>query len=191
MILIGKDFDHSLGIPGKSKPISSLLDKAVFPGIQGGPHENLIAAKAIAFQEANTESYYLYVKQVQQNAKELARQLIQRGYDLVSGGTDNHLLLIDLSRWRLTGKQAEKALARASIIVNKNIIPFDTHSPFVTSGIRLGTPAMTTRGVKAQDMEQVAIWIDEVLQNPEDERTVSKVREEIRAWTSTLPLFAA
>ena len=191
MILIGRDFDHASGIGQKSKPISTLLDKAVFPGMQGGPHENLIAGKAIAFREASTDSYYAYVKQVQQNAKELAMQFIQRGYELVSGGTDSHLLLIDLSRQRLTGKQAEKALVRANIIVNKNVIPFDTRSPFITSGIRLGTPAITTRGAKAQDMEQIVIWVDAILQSPEDEKLASSIKEEISAWTSQLPLFIA
>ena len=193
MIMMGQDFDNPLGIKdrkGVIKPMSALLDSAVFPGLQGGPHENNIAGKAVAFYEAGTDAYKSYVKAVKENARVLADCFTKRGYNLVSGGTDNHLILIDLSNKGLTGKEADKALSQAGIVVNKNVIPFDTKSPFVTSGIRVGTPAVTTRGLHTDDMEQVAEWIDIVLDNTEDEGALQQVRKAVTAKMSGLPLFS-
>ena len=194
MIMMGEDFDNPLGIKngkGVVKSMSSLLDSAVFPGLQGGPHENNIAGKAVAFYEAGTDAYKSYVKAVKENASVLADAFVQRGYTLVSGGTDNHLLLLDLSDKGLTGKEADQALGKAGIVVNKNVIPFDTKSPFVTSGIRVGTPAVTTRGMGVEDMKQVAEWIDIVLGNAQDEGVLGQVREAVTAKMSALPLFKA
>lgn len=192
LIMMGQDFDNPLGIKdrkGNIKPMSSLLDSAVFPGLQGGPHENNIAGKAVAFYEASTDMYEIYVKQVKENAAVLANAFITKGYELVSGGTDNHLFLIDLSSKGITGKEADKALGKAGIIANKNVVPFDTKSPFVTSGIRLGTAAMTTRGLNAQDMDQVAEWIDIVLQNKDNQGVLDEIKKAVEEKMSALPLF--
>jgi glycine hydroxymethyltransferase len=193
MIMMGADFENPLKIrdrQGRIKSMSMLLDSAVFPGLQGGPHENNIAGKAVAFHEASTDAYKSYIKAVKENARVLADCFAKRGYTLMSGGTDNHLLLIDLSNKGLTGKEAERALGQAGIIVNKNMIPFDTKSPFVTSGIRIGTPAVTTRGLRTDDMEQVAEWTDTVLSNTQDEGVLQQVYEAVVSKMSVLPLFS-
>ncbi|HAF07513.1 MAG: serine hydroxymethyltransferase [bacterium] len=169
---------------------AALIDKTLFPGIQGGPLMHVIAAKAVAFKEALSPSFVEYQKQVLKNAKQLAESLKEKGYRLVSGGTDTHLMLVDLRSKKLTGKVAEKALDRAGITVNKNTIPFDPEKPFVTSGIRVGTPAMTTRGMKEDDMKKIATFIDRVLSNIENEEEINKVREEVKEFTSQFKLFA-
>jgi glycine hydroxymethyltransferase len=165
------------------------VDKAVFPGTQGGPLEHCIAAKAVAFGEALQDDFKVYAQRVVDNARTLAGALAKRGYHIVSGGTDNHLLLVDLRNKNLTGKLAEQALDKAGITVNKNTVPRETQSPFVTSGIRLGTPALTTRGMGTAEMERVAELIDEVLQAPEDPATHARVREKVRALTAEFPLY--
>ena len=193
MILMGEDFENPLGIcdrKGKVKTMSALLDSAVFPGLQGGPHENNIAGKAVAFYEATTDAYKSYIQQVRENARILADALMAQGYELVSGGTDNHLFLVDLSNKGVTGKEAEKALGNAHIIVNKNVIPFDEKSPFVTSGIRIGTPALTTRGMVTADMSQLATWIDEILSHPSDTQLQERIGAAVVEKMNALPLFA-
>ncbi|MEM7362067.1 MAG: serine hydroxymethyltransferase [Bacteroidota bacterium] len=193
MIMLGENFDNPLGLrdrKGKIKPMSVVLDSAVFPGLQGGPHENNIAGKAVAFAEVASEDYHAYVTHVIENAQKLAHLFIEKGYDLISGGTDNHLFLIDLSNKGLTGKEAEKVLGKAGIIVNKNVIPFDTQSPFVTSGIRIGTPAITTRGLRKEEMTQIAEWIDTVLRNPTDENLIARIRQDVQEKMIKNPLFA-
>ncbi len=165
------------------------VDKWVFPGLQGGPHMHIIAAKAVCFKEAMTEEFKEYQKQIVKNAKTLAEELMKRGYRLVSGGTDNHLMLVDLRNKGITGKQAEEALERAGITVNKNTIPFDPRKPFDPSGIRLGTPAVTTRGMKEEEMKKIAELIDKVLSNIDDEKTIEKVREEVKELCSQFPLY--
>jgi glycine hydroxymethyltransferase len=165
------------------------IDKAVFPGMQGGPLVHVIAAKAVALKEAMTEEFVGYSRQVIANAQALAQALKERGYRLVADGTDTHLLLVDLRDRDLTGKQAEEALGRAGITVNKNTVPFETRSPFVTSGIRIGTPAMTTRGMGVAEMGRIAGWIDDVLQTPSDEKLAARVREEVRALCREFPLY--
>uniref|UniRef100_A0A7C3N9I5 Serine hydroxymethyltransferase n=1 Tax=candidate division WOR-3 bacterium TaxID=2052148 RepID=A0A7C3N9I5_UNCW3 len=169
---------------------AALIDKTLFPGIQGGPLMHVIAAKAVAFKEALSPSFVEYQKQVLKNAKQLAESLKEKGYRLVSGGTDTHLMLVDLRSKKLTGKVAEKALDKAGITVNKNTIPFDPEKPFVTSGIRVGTPAMTTRGMKEDDMKKIATFIDRVLSNVENEEEINKIREEVKEFTSQFKLFA-
>ena len=195
VILMGKDFDNPWGLTtkkGEVKKMSTLLNAAVFPGIQGGPLEHVIAAKAVAFGENLQPSWYDYAKQVKTNAAELAKALIDRGFDIVSGGTDNHSMLVDLrSKYPdLTGKVAENALVAADITVNKNMVPFDSRSAFQTSGIRLGTAAMTTRGAKEKEMHLVAELIEQVLNAPEDERVIAKVREKVNQTMADFPLFA-
>src|SRR5690606_9261878 len=173
MILVGKNFDNPWGLKtpkGELRKITSVLDSGVFPGTQGGPLEHVIAAKAVAFHEALSDAYMEYVVQVARNAKAMAQALVERGYKVISGGTDNHLMLIDLRPKKLTGKQAEEALVRADITVNKNMVPFDTQSPMVTSGIRIGTPAVTTRGMKEKDVVKIVDLIDEALQKPTDDK---------------------
>ena len=195
IILMGKDFDNPWGKTtpkGEVKKMSALLNSAVFPGIQGGPLEHVIAAKAVAFGEALQPEFKEWAKQVQKNAAVLAEELTKRGFDIVSGGTDNHSMLVDLrSKYPdLTGKVAERALVAADLTVNKNMVPFDSRSAFQTSGIRLGTPAMTTRGAKEDLMIKVAEFIERVLDAPEDEGVIAQVRSEVNAIMETYPIFA-
>lgn len=195
IILLGKDFPNPWGKTtpkGEVKMMSALLDSAVFPGVQGGPLEHVIAAKAIAFGEALAPSFKEYGKQVQKNAQAMGEALIKRGYKIISGGTDNHCLLIDLRGKfpELTGKVAEKALVAADITVNKNMVPFDSRSAFQTSGIRVGTPAITTRGVKEDKMDYVVELIDRVLSAPEDEAVIAAVRKEVNEMMTQYPIFA-
>ena len=195
IILMGKDFDNPWGLKtpkGEVKKMSQILNSAVFPGIQGGPLEHVIAAKAVAFNEALQPEFKEWAKQVQKNAKVLADELMKRGFDIVSGGTDNHSMLVDLrSKYPdLTGKVAEKALVAADITVNKNMVPFDTRSAFQTSGIRLGTPAITTRGAKEDLMVLVAELIEKVLNAPEDENVIAEVRKQVNDVMADYPLFA-
>ncbi|MFT6744395.1 MAG: glycine hydroxymethyltransferase, partial [Bacteroidia bacterium] len=176
---------------GTIKKMSAVLDGAVFPGTQGGPLEHVIAAKAVAYGEALEPSYKEYCKQVIANAAALAKAMVGRGYKIISGGTDNHMMLIDLrpKDVNLTGKLAENALVKADITINKNAVPFETRSPFVTSGIRIGTPAITTRGMKAEHMDLVADLIDRVLMNPEDESNLAAVKVEVNELMQDFPLY--
>ena len=193
MIMMGQDFENPFGITlksGKVRMMSSLLDSAVFPGNQGGPLEHIIAAKAIAFGEALTDEYMNYMLQVQKNANAMAEALVSRGYKVISGGTDNHMMLIDLRNKDITGKDAENALVKADITVNKNMVPFDDKSPFVTSGIRIGSAAVTTRGMKEADMDNIIALIDEVIMNWENEEVLDTVAIKVNALMSDLPLFA-
>jgi len=195
LILMGKDFDNPWGYTtpkGVVKKMSQLLNSAVFPGQQGGPLEHVIAAKAVAFGEALKPEFKEYAKQVKKNAAVLADELVKRGFTIVSGGTDNHSMLVDLrSKYPdLTGKVAENALVAADITINKNMVPFDTRSAFQTSGFRLGTPAITTRGAKEDLMVKIAAWIEEVLNDPENENVIAKVRGEVNAEMKNYPLFA-
>ena len=195
IILMGKDFENPWGLTtpkGVVKMMSQILDSAVFPGIQGGPLEHVIAAKAVAFGEALDPSYKEYQSQVQKNAKAMAEAFVKRGYKIVSGGTDNHLILVDLRTKfpELTGKLAERCLVAADITTNKNMVPFDSRSPFQTSGLRFGTPAITTRGLKEADMEAVVALIDRVLHDPENEENIAAVRQEVNAMMENRPLFA-
>ncbi len=192
MIMMGKDFENPWGLKtpkGEIKMMSSLLDMAVFPGTQGGPLEHIIAAKAIAFGEALTDEYGDYIKQVGINAQAMAKSFVAKGYGIISGGTDNHLMLIDLRNKNITGKVAEKALEKADITVNKNMVPFDDKSPFVTSGMRVGTAAITTRGFKEMHMEEIVSLIDEVLTNPEDENILLQVKKKVQSLVSGFPLY--
>ena len=195
IILLGKDFDNPWGLTtpkGVVKKMSQILNSAVFPGIQGGPLEHVIAAKAVAFGEALEPSFVEYQTQVVKNAKALAAAFTARGYNIVSGGTDNHLILVDLRTKfpELTGKVAEKALVAADITTNKNMVPFDSRSAFQTSGLRFGTPAITTRGVKEDQMEVIVSLIDRVLSDPENEANIAAVRAEVNAMMEKYPLFA-
>ena len=195
IILMGKDFPNPWGKTtpkGEVKMMSQLLNSAVFPGIQGGPLEHVIAGKAVAFGEALQPEFKKWAKQVQKNAKVLAEELIKRGFNIVSGGTDNHSMLVDLrSKYPdLTGKQAEKALVDADITANKNMVPFDSRSAFQTSGIRLGTPAITTRGAKEEMMVKIAELIERVLNAPEDEKNIAAVRSEVNTMMEKYPLYA-
>ena len=195
IILLGKDFDNPWGKTtpkGVIRKMSSLLDSAVFPGVQGGPLEHVIAAKAVAFGEALSPEFVDYQKQVRANAKAMAQALIDKGYKVASGGTDNHCILLDLRTKfpDLTGKVAEKALVQADITANKNMVPFDSRSPFQTSGIRLGTPAITTRGAKEELMGEIVEMIDTVLSNPESEAVIKAVREKVNSTMSNYPMFA-
>ena len=195
IILLGKDFDNPWGKTtpkGVIRKMSSLLDSAVFPGVQGGPLEHVIAAKAVAFGEALTPSFNEYQTQVRKNAQVMAQALIDKGYKIASGGTDNHCILVDLRTKfpDLTGKVAEKALVEADITANKNMVPFDSRSPFQTSGIRLGTPAITTRGAKEELMGEIVEMIDTVLSNPESEAVIKAVREKVNSTMSNYPMFA-
>ena len=185
MILMGQDFENTLGIKTAQetlKKMSSVLDNGVFPGTQGGPLMHMIAAKAIAFQEAMSDAYFEYILQVQKNARQMARSFVDRGYEVISGGTDNHLVLVDLSNKGITGNQAEKALDQVDITINKNMVPFDARSPFITSGIRLGTPAITTRGMKEPDIVHLVTLIDTVLTNLEDIPQLRAVKQEVNTW---------
>jgi len=192
VILLGKDFENPFGEKtpkGEIKMMSALLDAAVFPGTQGGPLEHVIAAKAIAFGEALTPEFKTYQQQVVKNAQALASALVGKGYGIISGGTDNHLMLIDLRSKNVSGKQAENALVKADITCNKNMVPFDDKSPFVTSGIRLGTPAATTRGMKEKDMQQIAEWIERIVLDIENETTILKVKGEVNEYMKQFPLY--
>ena len=193
MILLGDDYENPMGKTarksGRTKMMSELLDSAVFPGTQGGPLMHVIAAKAVGFKEALKPSFAEYTQQVVDNAQAMGAELRERGYDLVSDGTDNHLVLIDLRNKGLTGKEAEQALEAAGITANKNMVPFDDKSPFVTSGLRLGTPAMTTRGFGPDEFAHVAEMIDRVLQDPEDEDTQAAVEREVKALCDQHPLY--
>src|SRR5690554_5638852 len=195
VILMGKDFDDPFGRTtrkGEIRKMSSLLDSAVFPGIQGGPLEHIIAAKAVSFFEALQPEYKEYQKQVQKNAAEMAKLLMAKGYKIVSGGTENHSMLVDLRTKfpELTGKVAENTLVLADITINKNMVPFDDRSPFQTSGIRLGTSALTTRGLKERDIAPIVEFIDKVLSNLEDKKVIEEVRKEVNAMMKKFPLFA-
>jgi glycine hydroxymethyltransferase len=186
------NFENPFGIKwnnGNLRSMGALLDAAVFPGIQGGPLEHVIAAKAVAFGEALTDEYKTYMKQVQKNASIMADEFVKLGYKIISGGTDNHSMLIDLRSKGVTGKDAEITLVKADITVNKNMVPFDTESPFVTSGIRVGTPAITTRGIKENEIPKIVALIDRVLTNISDESVIAEVRTEVNAMMSGLPLF--
>jgi len=192
MILMGKDFENPFGIKtpkGEIRLMSSLLDAAVFPGNQGGPLEHIIAAKAVAFGEALSDEFFRYSLQVQKNAKAMAEAFVKRGYDLISGGTDNHMMLIDLRNKNITGKEAENALVKAEITVNKNMVPFDDKSPFVTSGIRVGTPAITTRGLVEADMETVVALIDRVIMNFTNEEIIEEVGNEVNDFMGERAIF--
>jgi glycine hydroxymethyltransferase len=194
IILIGKDKENPWGLTtpkgDRVKMISELIDSMVMPGIQGGPLMHIIMAKAVAFGEALTDSFKDYVIQVRKNAKALSAKLTDYDFKVVSGGTDNHLMLIDLSNKNITGKQAEITLEHAGITVNKNMVPFDKRSPFVTSGIRVGTPALTTRGMKEKEMETIASIIDKAISNFENEKTLHELQEEVKKFTASFPLFA-
>lgn len=193
MIMVGKNFDNPWGLKtpkGELRKITSLLDSGVFPGTQGGPLEHVIAAKAVAFQEALSDEYLAYVIQVVKNANAMATALVERGYKVISGGTDNHLMLIDMRPKNLTGKVAEEALVRAEITVNKNMVPFDTQSPMVTSGIRIGTPAVTTRGMKEKDVVKIVDLIDEALSKPTDEKHLKRVKQKVTRLARRFPLYA-
>ncbi|MEG0814793.1 MAG: serine hydroxymethyltransferase [Mucinivorans sp.] len=195
VILVGKDFDNPWGVKtpkGEIKKFSAMINSAVFPGAQGGPLEHVIAAKAVAFGEALKPEYTEYQKQVIKNAAAMAKSFVDKGYKIISGGTDNHLMLIDLrSKFPdLSGKKAERALVDADITTNKNMVPFDSRSPFLTSGIRVGTPAVTTRGLKEIDMPWIVDMIDKVLSAPEDLDVIAAVKQEVSARMSKYPLFA-
>jgi glycine hydroxymethyltransferase len=192
VIMLRHNFDNPFGLKwnnGNPKSMAALLDAAVFPGIQGGPLEHVIAAKAVSFGEALTDNYKTYMAQVKKNAGIMADELVKKGYNIISGGTDNHSMLIDLRSKGVTGKDAENVLVRADITVNKNMVPFDTESPFVTSGIRVGTPAITSRGVKENDIVTVVELIDKVLMNVSNDTVIESVRKDVNALMSTRPLF--
>ncbi len=193
IIMMGKNFDNPWGrTTKKGNPIkmSSILNSGVFPGMQGGPLEHVIAAKAVAFQECLDPSFKAYGKQVMANAQAMAAAFVEKGYEVISGGTDNHLMLIDLRSKNVTGKDIEKALVRADITVNKNMVPFDTQSPFVTSGIRIGTAAVTTRGFKEADCVKVVDWIDQIVNDFENEELIQATRKEINTYMEQFPLYA-
>jgi glycine hydroxymethyltransferase len=193
VIMMGQDFENPFGLKtpaGKVRMMSSVLDSAVFPGTQGGPLEHVIASKAVAFEEALSDEFFHYILQVQKNAKYLAKLFTDAGYHIVSDGTDNHLMLIDLRNKGITGKEAEEALVRAHITVNKNMVPFDDKSPFITSGIRIGTPAITTRGMVEKDMDQVFEWVDKVVQNHSNEKMLKSIGKDVKDKMKKLPLFA-
>ena len=192
LILMGKDFENPFGITlksGKKRMMSSLLDSGIFPGNQGGPLEHIIAAKAIAFGEALTDEFLHYMIQVKNNAAVMADAFIEKGYEIISGGTDNHMMLIDLRNKNITGKEAEEALGRADITVNKNMVPFDDKSPFVTSGIRIGTPAITTRGLKETDMQQIVDFIDAAITNHDSDSKLDEIAIMVNSMMSDRPLF--
>ncbi len=192
LIMMGKDFENPWGLTtpkGEIRMMSALLDLAVFPGNQGGPLMHIIAAKAVAFGEALTDEFFHYSMQVQKNAKAMAAAFMKRDYNLISGGTDNHMMLIDLRNKNITGKEAENALVKAEITVNKNMVPFDDKSPFITSGIRVGTPAITTRGLVEEDMETIVDLIDRVLMNHTNEAIIEEVADEVNEMMSERAIF--
>jgi len=193
IIMLGKDFENPFGETtpkGKVKMMSTLLNSAVFPGTQGGPLEHVIAAKAIAFGEALTDEFLNYQIQVKKNAAAMAEALVAKGYHIISGGTDNHMMLIDLRNKNITGKEAENALVKADITVNKNMVPFDDKSPFITSGIRIGSAAITTRGLLENDMTVIVDLIDEVINNFEDEAVLEAVALKVNNLMKDKPLFS-
>ena len=193
MIMIGENFENPFGLKtpkGELRKISSILDSGVFPGTQGGPLEHVIAAKAVAFEEALSDEYLDYVVQLAKNAKVMAQAFVDKGYKVISGGTDNHMMLIDLRSKGVTGKLAENTLVKADITINKNMVPFDTESPFVTSGMRVGTAAVTTRGMKEAEMKKIVDLVDDVLTNHEDEAKINAVKSEINTWMNKFPLYS-
>ena len=190
--MLRHDFENPFGIKdpkGNIRPMSSLLDLAVFPGMQGGPLEHIIAAKAVAFNETLTNEFTAHAKQILVNAQAMAKAFVKRGYDLISNGTDNHLMLIDLRNKNITGKKAQETLDKAHITLNKNAVPFDDKSPFVTSGIRVGVPAVTTRGMKEAHMETVVEMIDRILMNADDEKVITSVRADVKEFMKQFPLY--
>ncbi|MEO2064431.1 MAG: serine hydroxymethyltransferase [Christiangramia sp.] len=192
IIIMGKDFDNPFGEKlknGNLKKMSTLLNSAIFPGNQGGPLEHIIAAKAVAFGEALTDEFLHYTVRVKKNAEKMAKDFVAKGYEVISGGTDNHMMLIDLRNKGVSGKEAEEALNKAGITVNKNMVPFDDKSPFVTSGIRIGTPAVTTRGLEQEDMTRIVELIDRVIQNISDEAELAAVHEDVKKMMQGRPLF--
>jgi glycine hydroxymethyltransferase len=192
LIMLSKDFENPFGLKtpkGEIRMMSSLLDTAVFPGIQGGPLEHVIAAKAVSFFEVLTDEYDAYAKQILKNAQSMAKAFTEKGYQIISGGTDNHLLLIDLRNKNISGKKAEQVLVKADITVNKNMVPFDDKSAFVTSGIRVGVPAITTRGLKEENMLQIVEWMDELLMDADNEALITKVRKEVNGFMGQFPLY--
>lgn len=192
IIMMKNDFENPWGIKGPKGEIrmmSQLLDLSVFPGVQGGPLEHVIAAKAVSFFEILQPEFLDYGKQVMQNAQTLAHAFLEKGYNIVSSGTDNHLLLIDLRNKSISGKKAENTLVRADITLNKNMVPFDDKSPFITSGIRVGVPAITTRGLKESNMQQVADWLDKVLMNADNDEVIVKVKQEVNEYMKAFPLY--
>ena len=192
LILMGQDFENPFGIKlknGNLRKMSALINLAVFPGNQGGPLEHIIAAKAIAFGEALSDEFLHYMLQVKKNAEAMAAAFVAKDYKIISGGTDNHMMLIDLRNKNITGKDAENILVKADITANKNMVPFDDKSPFITSGIRFGTAAITTRGLKEQDMSVIVDLIDEVITHPEEEEVIVKVKEKVNKLMNNLPLF--
>lgn len=192
LIMMREDFENPMGIKtpkGVVRKVSSLLDSGVFPGTQGGPLEHIIAAKAVAFGEALSDDYMKYIVQVKKNAQVMADSFVKRGYDVISGGTDNHSMLIDLRSKNVNGKEAEKALGEADITVNKNMVPFDDKSPFITSGFRVGTAAITSRGLVDTEMDKIVNFIDEALMNKDDEAKLASIKKEVNDWMNTYPLF--
>jgi glycine hydroxymethyltransferase len=192
IILMGKDFENPFGVTlksGKPKMMSTILNSAVFPGLQGGPLEHVIAAKAVAFGEALTDEFLFYQLQIRKNAQAMAKAFVELDYNIISGGTDNHMMLIDLRNKNISGKEAENALVRANITVNKNMVPFDDKSPFVTSGIRVGTAAVTTRGLKENEMFQIVSLIDETLKNIENETVINTIAKKVHELMCKKPLF--
>lgn len=192
MIMMGKDFENPFGLKtpkGEVRLMSNLLDMAVFPGIQGGPLEHVIAAKAVSFFEILSDDYDVYARQMVRNAQALSRAYLEKGYQIVSGGTDNHLLLIDLRNKNISGKKAEQVLVQADLTVNKNMVPFDDKSPFVTSGIRVGVPAVTTRGLKEEHMPLIVNWMDKLLMDADNNDTILKVRGEVNEFMKQFPLY--
>ena len=192
LILMGQDFDNPFGIKlksGKLKKMSSLLDSAIFPGNQGGPLEHVIAAKAVAFGEALSEDFLYYMIQVKKNAQLMSEEFIKRDYKIISGGTDNHMMLIDLRNKNITGKDAEAVLGKAEITVNKNMVPFDDKSPFVTSGIRIGTAAVTTRGLKEEDMLKIVDFIDQAINSKDDDEYLNRIASDVKSFMGHRPLF--
>jgi glycine hydroxymethyltransferase len=192
IILMKNDFENPMGIKGpkgETRMMSDLINLAVFPGTQGGPLEHVIAAKAVAFHEILQDEFLVYCQQVISNAKSMANAFGERGYEMVSGGTDNHLLLIDLRNKGISGKKAENTLVKADITINKNMVPFDDKSPFITSGIRVGVAALTTRGLKNQDMENVVDWIDRILKDTDNESEIHQVKSEINQFMQSFPLY--
>ena len=193
IIMMGKDFENPLGLKtpkGEIKTMSALFDSAVFPGNQGGPLMHIIAAKAVAFGEALSDEFFHYILQVKKNAQAMAEAFVKRGYHIISNGTDNHMMLIDLRNKNITGKDAEKVLGKAEITVNKNMVPFDDKSPFVTSGIRVGTAAITTRGLKENDMETIVAFIDKAITHADNEEVLEQIADEVSEMMSQKPLFA-
>jgi glycine hydroxymethyltransferase len=193
VIMMGKDFENPFGHKtpkGEIKMMSALLDAAVFPGTQGGPLEHIIAAKAVAFHEALSDDYMNYIIRVQQNARVMAKAFVKKGYNIISGGTDNHLMLIDLRTKNITGKEAEIALGKADITVNKNMVPFDDKSPFTTSGIRVGTAAITSRGITEKEIPQIVSWIDKAISHATNEKKLAGIKQEVNEMMESYPLFS-